>query len=339
MKKPTQVTIKDIASEVGMSIASVSRALNDHPHISDKTKVKVKAAAEKLGYRYNALAAALRNSRSKTIGLVVPRISMPFQSAVITAIQNKLHTYGYNLMICQSNESPELEQKLVRLLMAAQMEGLIVSCTLYTDDYSVFEGPTTGAVPIVFYDRVPIGKPCHKVVGDEFEGGYRVTKHLIEQGCKRIAHMSGPLSCSIYQERFNGYQEALRDYNIEFDEDLVVFHELNKENSLISCKKLFGGDRNPDAVFACNDTAALAVLEYASTKNISVPRELKVVGYANDNRTEISEPTITSIEQFPHLMGERAAELVMNLIQTKEPIESFISLTTPIELIKRTSSS
>jgi LacI family transcriptional regulator len=338
MKKPAPVTIKDIAIEVGMSIASVSRALNDHPHISDKTKDKVKAAAKKLGYRYNALAAALRNSRSKTIGLVVPRISMSFQSAVITAIQNKLHTYGYNLMICQSNESPELEKKLVNLLMAAQVEGLIISCTLYTQDYSVFENSVTGAVPIVFYDRVPIGKPFHRVVGDEFKGGYDVTQHLIEQGCKRIAHISGSLSCSIYQERFNGYKQALKDNDIEFDEGLVVFHELNKENTFISCKNLFDGNKNPDAIFACNDTAALAVLEFAKERNISVPRELKISGYANDNRTEISVPNITSVEQFPHLMGEQAAKLVMDLIQATGTHENFISLTTPIELIKRTSS-
>lgn len=338
MEKPSRVTIKDIAIEVGMSIASVSRALNDHPHISDKTKEKVKVAAEKLGYRYNALAAALRSSRSKIIGLVVPRISMSFQSAVITAIQNKLHTYGYNLMICQSNESPELERKLVNLLMAAQVEGLIISCTLYTQDYSIFENSFTGGVPIVFYDRVPIGKPFHRVVGDEFKGGYDVTKHLIEEGSKRIAHISGALSCSIYQERFQGYKEALKDNNIEFDEDLVVFHELNRENTFVSCQKLFDGTNNPDAIFACNDTAALAVLEYAKKMNISVPRELKISGYANDNRTEISVPNITSVEQFPHLMGEKAAELVMNLIKATKREENFISLTTPTELIKRTSS-
>ncbi len=338
MEKPSRVTIKDIAIDVGMSIASVSRALNDHPHISDKTKEKVKIAAEKLGYRYNALAAALRSSRSKTIGLVVPRISMSFQSAVITAIQNKLHTYGYNLMICQSNESPELEKKLVNLLMAAQVEGLIISCTLYTQDYSIFENSFTGGLPIVFYDRVPIGKPFHRVVGDEFKGGYDLTKHLIEEGSKRIAHISGALSCSIYQERFLGYKEALKDNNIEFDEDLVVFHELNRENTFASCQKLFDGNKNPDAIFACNDTAALAVLEYAKKMNISVPAELKISGYANDNRTEISVPKITSVEQFPHLMGEKAAELVMNLINTTKRDENFITLTTPTELIKRTSS-
>ena len=336
--KDQPVTIKDIASEVGMSVSSISRALSDHPHISEETKIKVRAAAEKLGYRYNALAAALRSSRSKTIGLIVPRVSMPFQSAVITAIQNRLHTYGYNLMVCQSNESPELEKKLVDLLLATQVEGLIVSSTLYTKDYSVFDRSSMRGTPVVFYDRVPKDKACHKIVGDEFNGGYQVTKHLLEQDCRRIAHISGPLSCSIYLQRLSGYKEALSEYGLEYNEDLVFFHELNRENTFLSCDKLFSGKIIPDAIFACNDTAALAVVEYAERNNIPVPADLKVSGYSNDNRVEISRPKITSVEQYPHLMGDDAAKLIMDLIQSTESNRSYISLTTPIELIKRESS-
>jgi LacI family transcriptional regulator len=336
--KKQQVTIKDIATEVGMSVSSVSRALSDHPHISEDTKVKVSAAAKRLGYRYNALAAALRSSRSKTIGLIVPRISMPFQAAVITAIQNRLQTFGYNLMIFQSNESPELEKKIVNLLMGTQVEGLIVSVTLYTKDYQIFDRSTLGNVPVVFYDRVPIDKACHKIVGDEFSGGYQVTKHLAQQGCKRIAHISGPLSCSIYLQRLSGYKEALKEFNLPYDEDLMFFHELNKENTLKSCASLFSRKIVPDAIFACNDTAALAVLEFARKNELRVPQQLKVVGYANDSRTEISNPQITSVEQFPHLMGDGAAKLIMDLIETNDNNKSFISLTTPVELIPRTSS-
>jgi DNA-binding LacI/PurR family transcriptional regulator len=336
-KKQQQVTIKDIATEVGMSVSSVSRALSDHKHISEETKAKVTAAAKRLGYRYNALAAALRSSRSKTIGLIVPRISMPFQAAVITAIQNRLQTYGYNLMIFQSNESPEQEKKIVNLLMGTQVEGLIVSVTLYTKDYHIFDRSTLGNVPVVFYDRVPIDKACHKIVGDEFNGGYQVTKHLLAQGCRQIAHISGPLSCSIYLQRLSGYKEALSEFNIPYNEDLVFFHELNKENTLKSCETLFSREIVPDAIFACNDTAALAVLEFARNMKITVPGNLKVSGYANDSRTEISRPEITSVEQFPHLMGDGAAKLIMDLIESADNNKSFTSLTTPIELITRTS--
>lgn len=320
-----------------MSISSVSRAMSNHPHISEKTKEKVKLAAEKLGYRYNALAAALRSRRSRTIGLIVPRISMLFQSAVITAIQNKLHTFGYNLMICQSNESPALEENLVKLLMAAQVEGVIVACTLYTEDYAVFD-EASEEIPVVFYDRVPKNKTGNMIVGEEFKGGYQVTQHLIEQGCKRIAHISGPLTSSIYQERYNGYLAALTDHGVQFDEKIVKFHELTKENTLDSCSQIFQEDDFPDGVFACNDTAALAVLEFARERKLAVPQALKVVGYANDNRTEISNPTITSVEQFPHRMGESAASLMMKLIQENDRKKEGVALAIPTELVVRASS-
>src|SRR5690606_37571059 len=131
---------------------------------------------------------------------------------------------------------------------------------------------------------------------------------------------------------------ALNEYGIDYKEELVCFHELNKEDTLRSCRRLFSGDIIPDAVFACNDTAALAVLEYAEQKGLSVPAELKVSGYSNDSRVEISRPQITSVEQFPHLMGDAAAKMIMDLIQSSEGNKNFISLTIPVELIKRASS-
>ncbi|WEK20239.1 MAG: LacI family DNA-binding transcriptional regulator [Candidatus Pedobacter colombiensis] len=337
--KQQQITIKDIALEVGMSTSTVSRALSDHEHISEETKARVNEAVQKLGYRYNALAAALRNSKSNTIGLIVPRISMFFQAAVITAIQNTLHKYGYSVIICQSNEDPEQEKKLVNLLHGSRVEGIIVSCSIKTEDFTHFDNSLQGEIPIIFYDRVPNNYPAHKIKGDEYHGAYLSTLHLIEQGCKRIAHIGGPLSCNQYQERFDGYKDALKKGNVPFENDLAFFHELNKENALHTCAHIFDQEVVPDGIFASNDTTALAIVEFAKKRNIAVPDSLKVVGYSNDNRTDISFPTITSIEQFPHEMGEQAANLMMDLIQKRvNPGRSFISLTTPVELIKRGSS-
>ncbi|ADY52764.1 transcriptional regulator, LacI family [Pseudopedobacter saltans DSM 12145] len=336
--KIQSVTIKDIAAEVGMSVSSVSRALSDHPHISEDTKQKVKEAATKLGYRYNALAAALRNSRSKTIGLIVPRISMSFQSAVITAIQNKLQEFNYNVIICQSNESPEIERNLVQILNASRVDGLIVSCSIYTEDFSHFSEYQKEGVPIIFYDRVPTNFQAHKIKGDDFFGAYQSTMHLIDKGCERIVHIGGPLSCNQYVERFNGYKEALVKKKKCFEEGMAHFHELSQENALKSVSELY--DRyKPDAFFTSNDSAALAVIQYAKSKNLNIPKDLKLVGYSNDNRTTISCPQISSVEQFPHEMGEQAAILMMDLLDNKVKTgRSFISLTTPVELIERESS-
>ena len=337
--KQTPITIKDLALAVGMSVSTVSRALSDHHHISDQTKAKVNEAALALGYRYNALAAALRNSRSNTIGLIVPRISMFFQAAVITAIQNTLYGYGYNVIICQSNESIDMEKELVNLLHGSRVDGLIVSCSIKTEDFTHFTDSAKGEVPVIFYDRVPGNHPSHKIKGDEYSGAFMATNHLIEQGCKRIAHIGGPLTCVQYQERFEGYKAALKKHQIVFDEGLTVFHELNKQNALQSCETLFSGSKSPDGIFTSNDTSALAVVEFAKEQKIAIPKQLKIVGYSNDSRTEISNPTITSVEQFPHNMGEQAANLMMDILQGRVGSgRGFISLTTPVELIKRTSS-
>ena len=322
-----------------MSTSTVSRALSDHPHVSQDTKERVRQAVDASGYQLNAMASSLRKSKSNIIGLIVPRISMYFQSAVITAIQNELQKCDYNLMIFQSNESPVLEKQLVNVLHALRVEGLIVSATLYTEDFSPFDVFLKANVPLVFYDRVPKGYSAHKIQGDDYQGGYRSTLHLLEQGCRRIAHISGPLSCSLYRDRYAGYQDALKKAGIPLDESLVYFHELTKENALKTCMALFAAQPYPDAVFTCNDTTAIAVMEQAKKVKLRIPADLKLAGYSNDPRVQIIQPPITSVEQFPYEMGEQAATLIMDLIRQKiKPGRNFISLTTPVEVIKRESS-
>jgi LacI family transcriptional regulator len=339
MSKQPQYTIKDIAKEMGVSVSTVSRALSDHPHISEETKGKVRELVERHDYRHNALAASLRNSRSNTIGLILPRLSQYFHSTVATAIQNKLHEYGYNLMICQSNDLPALEKELVNVLYASRVEGLMVSTTLYTTDYSHFDIFAKSSIPLVFYDRVPKNYIAHSVQGDDYSGGYQMAQHLLEQGCRRIAYISGPLTSSIYHNRYNGYLDALKKENIPVDEELVFFHELTKDNALQSCEAIFSAATLPDAIFACNDTSAIAVLEYAKKHRIRIPEDIKLTGYSNDPRTEITQPAITSVEQFPYEVGGQAATLMMNLIQNKiSENSSSVSLTTPVKLIKRASS-
>lgn len=340
MKKRSENTMKDIALELGLSSSTVSRALQDHPHISNETKMKVNEAASRLGYNYNAVAASLRNSKSKTIGLIIPRISKYYQSTVITAIQNKLHDCKYNLMICQSNESPELEKELVNALYASRVEGLIVSSTLHTTDFSHFDIFSKGNRPLVFFDRVPKSYPAHKIQGDDYHGANMATSHLISQGCKRVAFIGGPLFCSLYKDRYDGYSDALKKHHLVRDEQMVFFHDLTKENAQLNCEVLFSGraENWPDAVFCCNDTAALTVVEYAKKHGINVPERVKITGYSNDPLTEIVKPTITSVEQYPSEVGLQAAEMIMNLIQQSiKPGKNFISVTIAVDLVKRES--
>lgn len=339
MEKESEVTMKDIAKAIGLSRSTVSRALQDHPHINDKTKVQVKETAKKLGYKYNAVAASLRKSKSNTIGLIVPRISRYYQSTVITAIQNKLHEGKYNLMICQSNESPELEKELVNALYASRVEGLIVSSTLHTTDFSIFDIFSESSRPLVFFDRVPKNFPTHKIQGDDYHGGYLATMHLLEQGCRQIAHIGGAQTCNIYRERYDGYRDALAKYNIRPNEEIIFFHDLTRENAIKTFDKMLTLKSFPDAVFAGNDTVALALVDYAKKLGIELPSALKIVGYSNDPLTEVIHPSITSVEQHPYEVGEQSAALMLDLIQQKiNPGKNFISVTIPVELVERKSS-
>lgn len=338
MKKQAENTIKDIARKLGLSPSTVSRGLKDHPHINEKTKKMIRQTATKLGYRHNAIAASLRNNKSNTIGLIVPIISRFYQSAVLTAIQNKLHEYKYNLVVCQSNESVDMERELVNALYASRVEGLIASATLHTVDFSPFDVFSKSNCPLVFFDRVPGDYPANKIEGDEYNGGYMATKHLLEQGCRRIAHIGGPLTCNLYRGRFSGYKDALKEYGFSVEDDLIFFHDLTAENGLQTGKKLFATKPYPDAVFACNDTTAVAIIQYAKSIGIAVPSKLKIIGYSNGPLSGIIDPPLTSIEQYTSRVGTEAAVMMMNLINNKILSGNpYHKITVPVDLIKRKS--
>jgi LacI family transcriptional regulator len=341
-KKNNDNGIIDIAEALNLSPATISRALNNGSYVKAETKKRVLDMAEKLGYRRNLMASSLRSNKTNTIGLIVPRISMFFHAEVITIIQNELHKLGFNLIICQSNDSLQMEKELVNIMFSNRVDALIVASTLQTEDFSHFDVFVNNNIPLVFYDRVPT-KPYQATVvkGDDFRGGYLATQHLLELGCKKIAHLSGPLTSNLYIDRSTGYKKALTQYNIPINEDLIFYQELTHENARKAMEKIFGGETKPDAVFTSNDTSAIAVLEFAREHNISVPENLKIVGYSNDSRTEIIRPSLTTIEQFPIVVGTKVVkELIKKLkaktTETDIALESEVT-TISVQLIRRMS--
>lgn len=339
MSARSEKTIVDIAAELQLSVSTVSRALNDHPNISLKTKERVRKMARKLGYRPNAMAAGLRNNKSRTIGLIVPRISMFFPAAITTVMQNKLQEYGYNLIICQSNDSLEQEIALVNTLYSARVDGLAVSATLYTTDFSHFDIFKQQNIPLVFFDRVPKDYNVKVIKGDDFRGGYLATEHLISKGCKDIVHISGPLTCNLYSERLAGYKDALQKHKLPYKKQRVFFHELTRDNALQTAARIFEKKPYPDGIFATNDTTAITLLEYCRNNGIQVPQQCRIIGYSNDPRTEIVTPSITSVDQHPVTMGERIVAALMELIQARHPSSYKHSQEiVPIELVERNSS-
>ncbi len=341
-KKPkSENSIVDIARALGISPATVSRALNDNARISEATRKRVKEMAAEMGYRHNSMASSLRNRRSNIVGLIVPRISMYFHAVFITSLQRQLQAAGYNLMICQSNDSVELERKLANTLYSARVDALVVSLTLYTEETSHFDGFIHQGIPVVFYDRVPT-KPidAYIIKGDDYRGGLLAGNHLAQAGCRRVAYICGPHSCSIYRDRTRGFTDALAKQGIELPEDWVYQHELTEENAWNSLRALFAGGRMLDGLFAANDTTAIAAVEFARERGIRIPDDLKIIGYSNDPRTSIITPSVTSVEQYPSEMADKVAETLIATLQQRVadvPVAREVPLVCPVDLVRRMS--
>ncbi len=304
------------------------------------TRNRVLAMVEQLGFRRNSMASGLRTNKTNTIGLICPRVSMFVHAEVITAIQNSLHPHGYNLLICQSNDSVEMEKELAQTLYANRVDAVIVACTLFTTDFSHFDILVENNIPVIFYDRVPLKSyPALVIKGDDFRGGYLATSHLLELGCKRIAYISGPLACSVYAGRLEGFKKAMTQADVPVDKKMIFYHELNPDNARKSLHKLFARKPYPDAIFCSNDVTALTALGFAKEIGVSVPKELKIVGYSNDPRSSIITPSITTIEQFPTQTGKIIVSELLKILKNNRGEVNIDSgpIITPVELIRRMS--
>jgi len=262
MNKNSEPTIHDIARELKISASTVSRALNDNPRISLKTKEKIKAVADSLGYRPNSLASNLRNKKSNTIGIVVPLINRHFFSSVISGAEDVAYKAGYTVVISQSNDLAVKEINIVQSMFSNRVDGLIISIAMQTNTFEHLKLFRKKHIPLVFFDRAVPEIETDKIVVDDFAGGYRVTQHLIDQGYQRIGHLAGPQNLMTYFDRKNGYIEALRKNGIPYDESLVLINTLTSDEGVTAIQQLMDLPHPPDAVFCGNDTTALSVMIY-----------------------------------------------------------------------------
>ncbi|MCU7694656.1 LacI family DNA-binding transcriptional regulator [Haoranjiania flava] len=336
MNEKKNVTITDVAKKLKLSVATVSRALHSHPSVKESTRKRVVDMSDKMGFRINEVASSLRSNKSKTIGMIVPKIYMYFQSQIITIIQNELYKYGYNLIILQSNDSLELEKQAVETLMSFRVAGVIAAVTLYTVDFSHFDVFLNNNIPVIFYDRIPdYENDSIKVCGDDKQGGFEATRHLIEVGCKNILHISGPLQCYLYKYRSMGYKMALERSGIPFKEENLVCHELTHENAWSTLVNAFERDPSIDGIFTANDTCAIAALEFCKSHNLRVPNDVKIIGYSNDNRTAITTPSISSVEQFPNEFGIKTVSVLMQALNNEAGAPTKYVI--PVKLVRRMS--
>ncbi|CAN5529260.1 LacI family DNA-binding transcriptional regulator [soil metagenome] len=339
--KSELITITDIARALNLSSSTVSRALRDSYQISEKTKAVVKAYAEKYNYHPNLMAQSLKNNKSKSIGLLFCSIPNNFFAEVISGIESITYNRGYHMIITQSLESEEREQRNLEHLMWRSVDGLIVSLSTETKDMSKIEQIHAGGVPVVFFDRVSDCIKTHQVVADNIGGSYNLTKHLLESGFRNIAMITSPREMSITQERNEGYFKALAEAGIAINEDYIKYCAhggMLTEEIEMALEELLALSAPPDALFTASDRITIGSLAYLHKENISIPGQMGIAGFSNFSSPELFNPSLTTIRQPAFEMGKTAAELLIKLIECKRPETDFEKRILPTELIIRKSS-
>lgn len=309
-----RITIQVLAKKLNLTAATVSRALNDHPRISINTKKSVTDLATKLNYRRNRLASSLRSGRSYTIGVIIPSAEINFFGSVIHGIESVANTSGYHILLYQSNESPEYEIKAIESFIGAKVDGILASIAKETVDFTHYLDLKNRGIPLVFFDRSKDSLNIPSVVIDDFRGAYMATEHLIQQGYKSVAHISGQLHLKIFQDRLAGYKAALQDHNMIIEESLIYNGNVSIEAGKEAMNYFFELAKPPDAVFAVEDFTALGVIKAAKEKHIRIPEQLGIIGFANESFDEHITPSLSSIDQQTIQMGKEAFGLLLELI-------------------------
>lgn len=311
-----QVTIKDIARELGISPSTVSKALKGHPDISQATKKAVKELVEKWNYKPDPIALSLKGGVSKTIGVIVPEIVHYFFSTVISGIEDVAYDSGYHVMFCQSNESYEREVKAVNTLLSSRVDGILVSLCKMTRNFDHFRKITENGIPLVFFDRICEEIETDRVIVDDEKGAYDGVSHLIKTGCKNIIHLSGPPNLEIGRNRKNGYIRALQEHGIPVIEENIVKCDTSEDARLI-VPALFDRKQKPDGIFAVNDLTAAEAMKITKLKGYRVPVDVSIVGFTSGQLSDLTDPALTSVEQHGYVVGKEAVSLLISSLENR----------------------
>lgn len=315
-----RVTIKDIARELGTNSSTVSRALNDSPLISQKTKTLVQQKAREMGYLADPVARQLREGRSRTIGMIVPMINRTFFANVIHGVEAVAKANGFQLLICQSNNVGEEEQIAVQTFRAQRVAGVIVSQATEPGSEEAYQQLLTDRIPVIMFDRVSDTLPISKVVNANTQASYEAVSHLIEQGYRKIAYFAGPRTLTMYEERLEGYRRALSEAGIPEDPNLIFPNVLTKEEGKAITHSLLDQQVEFDAIASSSDFSALGAWEAFSEAGIQMPDQKGLIGFANEPFTAMIG--MSSVEQYSVDMGKTVGELLIEQITTSGTDES-----------------
>ncbi len=314
--KKTQITIKDIARELNISPSTVSRALKNHPDISQATKDSVNKYAKDFNYKPNSLALSLRMSRNNTIGIIVPEIIHYFFSSILSGIEQVANQEGFNVIISQSNEDYETEVRNTQALIATRVSGVLASLSKHTTNYDHFQDIIDSDIPLVFFDRICIGINTDRVVVDDYSGAFAAVEYLIQTGCKRIAFYSSPLHLEISKNRKNGYLDALRKYALPVDESLIYVCD-TREEAIIITPEILDQPNRPDGFFAINDHCAAGIMYAVKSAKLRIPEDVAIFGFSDGELAKACDPMLSTVEQHGYEMGKNAATLLLDKINGK----------------------
>lgn len=333
------ITIKDIARKFKCSPSTVSRALNDNPIINIETRKTIREYAERMGYQRNVLSLSLLNKSSKTIGIILPNINRFHESSMVDGLQSVLQPMGYLLNICVTNESYELEKEYIERLLANRVDGIFMSVSQETYDAghtAHLEKVIKRNIPLIFIDRKYEDFKTNGIIIDDYQGAFLATEHLIEIGCKRIAHLKGPKGLTVSEYRYQGYFDALQKHNIMVDESLVLSTNFEAESAIEPCKNLLNLENPPDGIFGVNDQVCIGAMHVIREKGILIPSEIALVGFDNTPITQYLSPSLTSVGRQSREIGLEASKLFLSQVNNSGSV-TIQNIVLPPNLIVRSS--
>jgi len=338
MADEKEITIYDIAKKLNISPATVSRGLKDHPAISKKTKKKIFDLADKIGYQSNHFARNLRNQKTDTIGVIVPRLNSNFMSSVIAGVEHVANDFGYSLLISQSSESAAKEAASAKTMFNSRVDGLLVSLAYDTADLEHFKSFFKKKIPVIFFDRVMEHPNSTNILIDNQKASYDATKHLIDQGCKTIVHITALPKQNVYIDRLKGYKQALKEHKLKVKDEDIIINTLSQDDGAAAARTILKMKPMPDGVFVANDSCAIGCMLALKAEGVRIPQDIAFVGFNNDPVSSVIEPNLTTVCYSGYEMGQVAARHLINHLNGTSSIDNTNTVILRSELIIRQSS-
>ncbi|MBS2210870.1 LacI family DNA-binding transcriptional regulator [Carboxylicivirga mesophila] len=335
-EKKGEITINDIAKELNISPSTVSRALNDNAKISEATKNKVKAVAKDLGYELNLVASSLSKNKTNVIGVIIPHLGSQFFAKALSGIQEVARDNGYNVIISQTNESVQQEVEMTRVMNSARVDGLVCCLTMETDNVDHFNVFVKKSIPVAMFDRVSYAVPGPKIVVDNYEAGYVATEHLINLGCKRIAHLAGAVSSKVFEERSEGFKDALKKNSLPLLSQFLLSSDLTEQDARDAVRLWMNLPQRPDGIVAASASSGLIIASAVKAMGIKLPEELSIISLGNERCNEFVTPSLSAVDMPGYEMGKAAVTQLIKCINDGVT-DSSITLK-PIQLLIRNSS-